>query len=278
MLAEFIKSRLLGSPVELFRFSFGPRPQDTHLYTDSETPVIYDGETYSPMPLQRGPTSNSGTLDKTVLDITMPHLARVPQLFRIYPPSFTIGLTVLQGQSRDPDAEFVAIWVGRVISVSFEGIEAKLSCEPISTSFRRSGLRRNYQYMCPHVLYGPQCLASKVDATTPATVSAVSGRSVTLTSLLSLPGRYAGGMVEWITAGGLNESRTILTVDTVGGVSVLGLTGLPSGLVAGGSISAVLGCRHTLVSCRDDHDNAVNYGGHPWIPLKNPIGNVSPFE
>lgn len=278
MLADFITSRLLGSPIELYQFSYGPRPQDAHRYTDWETAIVYAGETYSPLPIKRGETSNAGTLDKTVLDITMPHLAKVAQMFRVHPPGGTIGLTIFQGQSRDPDAQFVAFWVGRVISVGFEGIEAKVSCEPISTSFRRTGLRRNYQYMCPHVLYGPQCKASKVAATTVATVGTVTGRQVTLVSAVVSPELYLGGMLQWVTPNGLTEARTILGASIVGGNTSFRLTGLAVGLSPGQSVDVIKGCGHTITACQTTHDNANNFGGHPWIPMKNPIGNVSPYR
>ena len=278
MLADFITSRFGGRPVELYKFTYGPRSQDVYLYTDAEAPITYMGETYSPMTIQRGATSNTGTLDKTTLEVTLPHVAKVPQMFRVYPPSATVGLSILQGQLGDPDNQFVAVWVGRVVSVAFEGIEAKLSCEPISTSFRRSGLRRNYQYMCPHVLYGPQCKASKVAATSSVSIYAVAGRSVTLTAMLPNAVKYAGGMLEWTTPTGSVEARTVLQVGTSDGRTVLTLTGLPVKLTAGMTGSVVLGCGHTLAACKSEHNNAPNYGGDPWIPLKNPIGNTSPFQ
>lgn len=278
MLADFITSRFFGRPIELFKFSYGPRTEDVYLYTDSETPITYGGQTYTPVPIQRGATSNTGTLDKTTLEVSMPHTLKVPQMFRVYPPGTTVGLTILQGQAGDPDNQFVAVWVGRAISVSFEGIEAKVSCEPISTSFRRTGLRRNYQYMCPHVVYGPRCRADKPSATTAVSVFSLVGRTVTLSGILPSADLHVGGMLEWTTSVGLPESRTILATATVASKTVLTLTGFPSGLTAGMSASAVRGCKHTLTSCKDDHNNAVNFGGHPWIPLKNPIGNVSPFQ
>lgn len=278
MLADFITSRFRGRPVELYRFTYGPRDQDVFLYTDGENPITYMGETYTPIPIQRGATSNTGTMDKTALDITLPHLAKVPQLFRVYPPSSTVGLTILQGQLGDPDNQFVSVWAGRIISVAFEGIEAKLSGEPITTTWRRSGLRRNYQYMCPHILYGPMCRASKIAATSAVVIHAVSGRKVTLTSTLTDAVKYASGVLEWTAPDGRFEVRTILTVQLEAGRTILNLTGIASDLAAGATAAAVRGCRHTIAACRDDHNNAVNFGGQPWIPTKNPIGNSSPFQ
>lgn len=278
MLSFLRDSRFFGRPVELYRFTYGDGSGYVYRYTDAELPVVYNGETYSPLPIQRSATSNSGTLDKSSMEIVLPYNTEVPELFRVYPPGYVVGLTILQGEADDPANEFVAVWVGRILSCTWEGVEAKLNGEPISTSFRRSGLRRNYQYLCPHVLYGPQCRASKAAATVGVSVTAVSGRTVTLNGILTGYNRFTGGMLEWHRTDGRPEARTISAVAVSGLNLILTLTGLPSGLVAGASANAVRGCRHTLVACRDDHANTVNYGGTPWIPLKNPVGNVSPFQ
>jgi len=278
MLADLITSRFFGRPVELYRFTYGPRPQDIICYTDSEKVVVFNGESYTPMQLKRGQINNNGTLDKSAMEIALPHTTAIPQMFRIYPPGYVVELTIFQGEASDPDQQFRAIWVGRVLSVSFEGVEAKLNGEPISTSFRRSGLRRNYQYLCPHVLYGPKCQASKTAATLAVTVFSVNGRQVVLSGAVPNQALYAGGMLEWERAGGVDEARTIVEVSTSGGNTVLLLTGLATGLIAGMDASAVRGCRHTLPACISDHNNANNFGGCPWIPMKNPIGNVSPYQ
>lgn len=277
MLPDFITSRFSSRPVELYRFVHGPRPTDVTCYTDGETPVVFDGLTYNPMPVRREKINSSGTLDNSSLEVGLPHTTTVPQLFRVYPPDYVVYLTIFQGDARDPDKDFRPIWIGRVLSVSFEGVEAKLNGEPISTSFRRSGLRKNYQYMCPHVLYGPRCNASKAAATVSATVHSITGRSVALNTTLVNQERFAGGMIEW-TIAGVTSARTIISAATVDGRTELLLTGLPTDLRPGSAVSAIRGCRHTLVACRDEHNNAPNYGGCPWIPLTNPIGNVSPFQ
>jgi hypothetical protein len=279
MLDFFRDSRFFGRPIELYKFTYGPLESHVHLMTDAEQPITYAGGVYYPVQIKRGSTSNSGTLDKSSLEISVPAGTPVPEMFRIYPPGHVVGLTVLQGESADPDAEFSAIWVGRVLSCSWEGIEAKLNCEPVSTSFRRAGLRRNYQYMCPHVLYGPQCKAGKVAASSVAVVHSVTGRDVEITVLIADASRYEGGMLEWVRADGRSEARTIVSLVSTDPLRTgFRLTGPASGLMVGQTLTMVLGCRHTLQSCGDLHANSPNFGGMPWIPLQNPIGNVSPYQ
>lgn len=272
MFSMFTTSRANGRPIELYHFKYGDRTIDVATYTDAEFPVVYGGLTYSPIPISRSTATNSGTLDRTSLDIQMPNTLTVPQLWRVYPPGYPVTLTIFQGEAEDGDGQFIAAWVGRVISCSMVDIEATLSCEPISTTFTRSGLRRNYQYMCPHLLYGDKCKADKAAATTTKVVTAVSGRSVTFDSALATG--HVGGMVYWEKDDGAFEYRTVVGVSG----STATLTGTTVGLVIGATVSVVMGCLHTLEACRDTHNNAPNFGGYPWIPVKNPIGAVSPYH
>lgn len=261
----FTKSRFRGRPIELYRFVYGTT---VIRYTDAERPITHAGEVYTPTPIDRGVSNNAGTLDRSSMEIKLPRNASVAELYRVYPPSKPVFVTMFEGEAEDPDAQFKAFWHGRVMGCGWSGSEAKLSAEPISTSMVRVGLRRNYQYMCPHVLYGSKCQASKAAASVSATVESVTGRVVRLTLPLANSTHYPGGMIEWGT-----ESRTILSTDG----RDFTLTGIVPTLSAGDTVSVVKGCDHTLPACRAIHSNNLRFGGHPWIPLKNPISNVSPY-
>ena len=43
------------------------------------------------------------------------------------------------------------------------------------------------------------------------------------------------------------------------------------GLKAGDAFEAYPGCDHTLSTCADKFGNQLNYGGFPYIPVKNPF-------
>lgn len=275
---QFTSSLRNGRPIELYIFTFGPSNLDVRRYTDAEFPVVLDGETYSPVPIERSIINNAGTLDKTSFEISMPLSLDIPQLYRIYPPAKEVAVMILQGEAEDSEEEYVPLWFGRVLSCAYEGLEGRVACEPISTSFSRVGLRRNYQYMCPHMLYGPRCKASKLAASTAKVVHAITGRDLTLTDALVNPNSYVGGNVDWPNAAGIQESRTILAITEVSGRSVLRLTGITRDLDPGDGLTLVLGCKHTEESCVADHDNILEYGGMPWIPQANPIGAVSPYQ
>lgn len=250
-----------------------------YAYTDAETPIVKDGITYAPVPIQRAAITSSGTLDKAMLEVSMVQGEAVGDLFVAYPPSQVLNLIIYQGHvCDDPNSltSYPAIWTGRVLGVQHPPNETKFTCEPVATSMRRPGLRRNYQIPCPHVLYGPSCRANRKRASAASTVVSIANNRVTLANGWqgSKPAaKYAGGMLGWTNADGTLELRTILRVEG----NVLFLTAAPQGLSAGGAVTVTLGCNRNMDDCRNLHQNIHNYGGQPWIPLSNPLGFKNNF-
>lgn len=245
--------------------------------------AVYPETVYTPVPIMRGSISTQGNLDRSALEIKLPATTALAELYRFYPPSRVVNVVIRQGHLTDPDLDFPAVWVGRVISSSRDGNEQKFTCEPISTSMRRTGLRRNYQYGCPHALYGPQCRASKEAASVFATVVEAANNLITLPVDWNNapPSKYTGGLVEWTTPQGNREIRTILQVPS--GVGLL-VNGNLRGIEAGTQVLVSLGCNHQMTDCQDLHiengtgqPNIKNYGGQPWIPTQNPLGTRNNF-
>lgn len=275
-----------GGPVQLYRFVYGTEAGEILAYTNSTDEQIVDHGgsvgivTYSPIPVERGNIVSNGTLDKSAIKISLDVGTDLAELFRVYPPSSVVTLTIYEGHIDDPDSEFIVIWAGRIISASREGNSLNLSGEPVSTQLRRAGLRRHYQYGCPHALYSTPCGANKAAATVVATVSAIAGTVVTLTA--GWEGAFAAikfqrGTLEWTPAGETTQKRTIIRISG----DDLSLSGLPSGLAVSDTVDVVLGCNHRAFAAADGdceglHDILVNYGGQPWIPTKNVI-NKNPY-
>jgi len=273
--ASYETSRDAGKPVDLYFFRHGSDPAAYYAYTDADFPLTVDhGDgpiTYEAVPIRRGEISSTGTLDRSTLEVSTARDAELADLFRVYPPSQVVTLIIRQSHLDDPDEEFPVVWTGRIVSSSRKkDSSVSYSCEPVSTSMRRPGLRRHYQYGCPHALYGPQCSANKAAATVTATVDSISGTSVTLDTGWNAHdvSKYLGGMIEWTNDDGQQEMRTILRVTG----DTLSCSGILRDLDVGATISVILGCSQQLGDCKDLHNNIVNYGGQPWIPLKNPVG------
>jgi hypothetical protein len=268
-------SRTLGAPIGLLLFTYGDGINDYFAYTDGEVPVTFNGVTYQPIPSDRDSPKASGTLDKAQLTIRLPKDAALAEFFDVFPPSQVVNVTIFGGHVDNGD--FKTFWTGRVIALRTSANEAEFTCEPVSTSMRRMGLRRRYGYGCPYVLYGQQCLADKPSASLSVTVAAVSGATVTLPTGwfgIQVPTDFIGGLAEWTSADGRAETRTV--IDVVSGSNQVLLSGDAETLVVGGPITMALGCNHQMSGCTL-HNNIQNFGGQPWIPEKNPVGVTNNF-
>lgn len=269
------ESRALGEPIYLYLFRYGVAPDAYYAYTDADQPITVGSYTYTPIPIDVDAITASGTLDKSSITIRTPRTTGLAELFRVYPPSQVVTGTIFQGHANDPLLDFKAIWTGRIISCNREQFEAQFTCEPVSTSLRRNGLRRHYQYGCPHVLYGNGCRANKANATINTTAGNINGTTIALPTGWNGaidPIKFVGGLVEFTGANG-SQTRTILSANS-GAVQV---AGVPLGLVPGNNVAVVLGCNHQMNDCTALHNNILNYGGQPWIPTKNPVSNVSQY-
>lgn len=276
------RSRTKGNPVTLFLFRYGAGASEYYAYTNAEQEIVHSAITYQPIPIDYGSVESSGTLDKKTLTVKTPLLSEVANLWLVSPPTYPVTLVMRRGHLNDPSNEFLVEWSGRVLSCSREGVEAVFSCEPISTAMRRTGLRRHYQYGCPHVLYGPQCNANKAAATYTPTIIAVENAALTFNDGWAggLEIKALGGIAEWTGPNG-TIVRAIIGVDDL---TRLRLNGPTTGLESGDTVSISLGCNHRFehngtafvdTDCFTVHNNVPNFGGQPYIPTDNPIGTAT---
>jgi len=290
-LGQYESSRFSGEPVNLYFFKYGVNARDYYAYTDAEDPITFGLDsagrpvTYMPTAIDRSKITSSGTLDRTTVTVTTPHNVDLANLYLIYPPSAVTDLIMYQGHVSDDADDYRVIWTGRVTGCARRGSRAEFTCVPISTSLKRNGLRRRYQFGCPHVLYGADCRANKATATIQVRVAALSGTRITLEDNWPDRGRavkYQQGLAEWDNPNGAHEVRTILRSEA-GGLTYL-LNGTTRGLRVGQVISLVLGCNHKSGTdaqpdgdCGPLFNNILNFGGQERIPFKNPIGLVNQY-
>lgn len=242
----------------------------SYAYTDSVRPFTFQGVTYQPVPINCGTINASGKLDKSTFEVRLPRTAGIADLFRAYPPSQPVTLIVRQGHINDEDGEFLVAWAGRVLSSKRDGNEVVFACEPTSSSLRRPGLRRSYQFGCPHALYGPGCYAVKQPQT--GQVTAINGLEVTLASGWNgsfAAAKFAQGLMEWDTPDGTKEVRRVLRIDG----NKVTISGVLRGLEVSDSVTMLLGCAQTTSDCLNLHNNIHNFGGCPTIPVQNPLAS-----
>jgi len=265
------KSSDFGAPFELYEFRYGDEDALAYRYTNADRDLTRLGHTWFARPITREAYRSSGkTDDKSSLTIRMPVDTDLSSLFTDFPPPQVVRVTIWAGHMTDPDEQVLVIWTGRVLSVAKERNQALLTCDNTIISLKRPGLRRNWQYLCPYVLYGPMC---------GATMRGVESQVVNVTTTGIVleagwwgsiePEKFKGGMIRWRGGFGL-ESRTIRDARDDGFLQFLGPL---RDIEEGQKVSLFLGCNHTMSDCRSLHNNINNYGGDPWIPLKNPVRN-----
>lgn len=256
-----------GSPVELYVFRVGLQ---TFYYTSANIDLTIPPDTYISEPIKRSRIDLTAELNKQNINVEVVRSNVIAEFFRFAPPDAVVSLTLLRMHEQDPDQETVVAWMGRVLSVRWKNLIAELYCEPVSTSLRRSGLRRRYQRNCPHQLYeAASCGVNRTDFRFQGQVSSVIGLDVMVPGAGGQPdGYYSGGYVEWIDESGLVNTRTIES--QVGDTLTILISSF--GLSTGTEVGVYAGCAHTIDVCDSDFNNSGNYGGTTlYQPPNNPF-------
>jgi uncharacterized phage protein (TIGR02218 family) len=253
------KSVYSGAPVELYRFTQGPK---SWRYTSADSEQTYQGYAYRPEAISRGELDQSQEEQAGSLEVTLPRDNEVASLFIPYLPVEPIGVTLFRFHRGD--SEVVTIFVGKVASVAFIGSEARLVCQPVSEVLRRQIPSYMYQYQCNHALYSTACGINKASYKVQAIVSAVSGDTVTATAF----GTKSSG---WFNNGWLQRSNGEVRFVIGHSGNTVTLMNPFSGLKAGESVDAYAGCDRTESVCASKFGNLVNHAGFSRIPTKNPF-------
>jgi len=253
-----------GRPIELYEFR---REGQLWRYTSSDSPVTFSAVTYEPVVIDRSTLEQGSEMNRTSLSLTVQRDLPVVELYQAGPPSDVITLTLRQLHIDDNEARL--LWSGRIITVTtWDQGRAKMTLEPVYTSLRRNGLRRIYQRQCPHLLYGVDCRVSNAAFRVVGAATNVSGLVIQMNEAAAFPVNwFSGGYLEWLIAVGIYERRFI---ESHNGAS-LTCTVTPIGLTVGTELRVYPGCNHLLATCNSKFNNAINYGGMPYIPTKNPF-------
>lgn len=267
-------TRAKGQPITLYLLVYGTQPSEYFAFNDGTESITYNGKTYSPTKISRSNVQTSGNYDNALMQVSVDFQNPFVQLIKDFPPSQVIALTIFQGHAND--AEFLVTWTGSVASWKRNGDDVEISANPVLLSLERSGLRRNYQYGCPHQLYGSKCKANEAAFTINKVPTNIFSNGFDLPAAWAItPDNYLGGMVTWVNNTGSTERRSVLDV-TNSGLRII-LSGPTSGLDSGETVSLTLGCPRTTAACANIFNNINNYGGQPYIPLATPIGIKNNF-
>ena len=243
---------------ELYRFDHGAQ---RWCYTSAQSSIAHQSERYGSAAITRNALEHSDTLQRQRLEMAVPRDLPVAELFMAAPPEGIVSITLYRREQHD--LPVTTYWKGRVSVCQFEGMQAKLQCEPITSSLKRPGLRAHYQLLCRHVLYSTGCGALKETFRHDGTIAAIDGSRIQVAAAATQPdGAFVGGLC---TA--REGARMVLAHHG----SDLTVTAPLPALAVGDPVQLYLGCDHSMTQCRARFANLANFGGFPWISLKNPF-------
>lgn len=212
--------------------------------------------------ISNGKFLQSAKLSRAELDLTLPNSDQIAQRFLADAGPLLSTVTIWHGFANDPDGEYTVKFRGRVMKVSPALDVVTLTCESNTTLSRAKGLQAVMQRPCRHSVYFGDCGASLAAQQIPATATAISGRTVTVTEAAAQPdGYYAGSPIEYAGAFGLVLRHQGDQMDLINTFPAL-----EQEIAANGSAAVKIarGCNQTLARC--DALNAIeSFGGFPWM-------------
>ncbi len=263
----------MAKQIELFRFV---ADGTVSTFTTADKAEVYNSgsgdETYLPVTMTRDEIEEKGEVNKANLSISFN--IDNPTAINWFAASLDIKIT-LTVFTKDEDG-YAFAWKGRLASVAPDESYYKFIFESIFTSMRRIGLRKKYQRACPHVVYSVGCALDIEDFQVTDEASNVVGSVVTV----PLAGTYANG---YFTGGILEAADGTMRLITLHNGEVLYLSRvIPSLQTAFDNtgpgtvnVSIAPGCDRQPQTCLSKFDNIENFGGFPFIPLRNPFDGSS---
>jgi len=247
-----------GMPIILLEFSQG---DETYRFTSYDKNYTYSGYIYQPTYFSFDRLRQTADPFKNDLNISFNQSNTFAFQQAVYRNSEPTTVIVRRGHVDDGD--FFIQWKGRVIGREINNSEINLVCESVFTKLKAIGLRAKYEHYCRHTLYSAQCAANKPSKTVVGTVDSVSGNVISISEVDALADGYFDlGVVDigGVKRAVLSHIGANLSLLSPFDTNILGLSA---------SVSA--GCNKTLAICDSKFSNTINFGGFPYIPVRNPF-------
>lgn len=254
-----------GRPIYLYAFALGAA---TWRYTSSDADVQYGGYKWRAEPITDNGVKLTGDANTDGLEITAPSSIAPAQMFIGTPPSQAIMVSIYHYHEDDNQA--VLGYIGEIMQVNQpEPGKAVITCDTISASMQRDGLRLSWQRNCPYAVYDPlTCKADKTKHVINAVVYDIVDNLVSFTGMEGIAdGHLNGGFIEWEHPSRGTEFRAIERQIS----NTCEMFGLADGLYYGLTVKAYPGCRRITDDCTNKFNNLDNYGGVPDLPGKSPF-------
>lgn len=256
------QSNIDGQPIELYLFDKN-NGTEFWSYTSSDSSIVYDGKTYTPVLIQRGDITLDSNALKTQLEIEVHLFNPLVRNAIIEPIEGMVRLTIYRQHLNS----YVTYWRGYVRGIKFGSKTVVIIAGLKISSLKRFGLMRKFQRLCGLALYSTWCTISKADEDfyVNGTINSISGTTIDATIFSTKTNDwFLGGIFK--TDNGNCLQRIVYHSGTV-----IKISRPVSALAAGNTFRAWAGCNHLKATCKDKFNNKLNYGGQPYMPDKNPF-------
>jgi uncharacterized phage protein (TIGR02218 family) len=263
--SAYESSTELGTPVELYEFVQGTTRWTFASGVDS---IIRQGQVYKPSNIKRDNLKQTTDVFKDTLKLSFSRADEFASQFLAFAPEEITTLTIYRGHYGDTDSEFVVYWKGRVTGAKSSENTIDVQCESVYTSIRRPGLRARFEYGCRRTLYLSGCDVNRELYLYIGTLQVVNSLNLTVsTASLQANGYWTGGIIV------AEDGTPRFITNHVGDVITVSRPFSNIGL--GESVKLYPGCDHLKETCKNKFNNLDNFGGFPWIPVKNPYSGTS---
>lgn len=244
---------------ELYKMTVGGGVE-TYFYTSYDEVVVFQGQNYLPISIQRSGFSIDQALKAVTVTIAVPIESAMVQ-FLSSAPFMATDIEVYHVYLDVPDTNYAVRFRGAIHGVTIEDQVAKASCLSMTSNLKRKIPTILYQTTCNHFLFDSKCTLLSEDWVIDETVALVDGSEITLSNKYAT-NTYVGGVIQFGGDWRLITSQ-VEDVFTV-------LIGFGS-MEAGHSVKIYPGCDGTPQKCQSYFDNITHYLGMPGIPVKNAV-------
>lgn len=163
----------------------------------------------------------------------------------------------------DTSAGTVVLFAGRISDIDCSRTGIDMKCRSHLELLNIQMPRRLWQASCTHVFGGAMCQFNRASLA----VTFAAGAGSTQTLIQGAPASatpFTGGTIVGVSGANAGASRTIANFTS--GANVALKLALLSPVAAGDQFQLLPGCDRTLPTCTNVFNNAVHFGGFPFIP------------
>lgn len=245
-------------------------------WTSHDQNIIWDGQTYTKMPLARGAIGEKtgpdvATLKLTVFGNTTDLINGVPVIPFIAQHGFD-GATVKVERVYAPDwgastpiTGSIIRFAGKITSIdSVQGGQADFTVSSWMVLLNINMPRNVYQAGCQHTLYDAGCTLNPASFSASGHTTASGGVSTFPTNLTTTTDDYALGRIVFTSGANNGISRAIRTNDGSGNFTLM--RSLPHPVGSSDNFTVYKGCDLTQSTCLNKFNNLPNFRAEPFTP------------